>query len=85
MDWSLCILCQQKASETLKCPLNAPGKGDKSIPYQTFSDRAKEFKKLNLLPLPLTYLPTITVVEDLVQNKAMWQKNCYLKFSQEKL
>jgi len=62
--------------------LNGPGKGDKSILYL---DRVKEFKKLNLLPLPLTHLPTISVVEDLVQNKAMWHKNCYLKFSQEKL
>ena len=85
MDWSLCILCQQQVSESLKCPLNAPGKGDRSIPYQTFLDSVETFKELNFLPLPLIRLPTNIAVEDLVQNKAMWHKSCYLKFAQEKL
>ena len=85
MDWSLCVLCQQQqVSEALKCPLNAPGKGDKSIPYQTFLDRVKDFKELEILPLLLTYLPAAnTVVQDFVQNKAKWHKSCYLKFSQD--
>ena len=73
------------AAETLKCQLNAPGKGDKSIPYQTFLDRGKDFKELKFLPLPLTHLPTNIAVQDLVQNKAMWHKSCFLKFGQEKL
>ena len=86
MDWSLCILCQDpEESEPLKCPLNAPGKGDKSIPYQTFLDRVRCFKELDVLPLPLTHFPANIEVQDLVQNKAKWHKICHLKFGQEKL
>ena len=55
MDWSLCVVCQQQISEALKCPLNAPGKGDKSVPYQAFLDRVASFKELEILPLPLTH------------------------------
>ena len=57
MDWSLCAVCQQQISEALKCPLNAPGEGDKSVPYQAFLDRIAGFKELEILPLPLTHLP----------------------------
>ena len=70
------------------------GKGDKSMPYQTFLDRVKDFKELDFLPIPLTHLPTN--IDDFVQNKAMWYKSCYyyyyysalqcyLKFGQVKL
>ena len=55
MDWSLCVVCQQQISEALKCPLNAPDKGDKSVPYQAFLDRVASFKELEILPLPLTH------------------------------
>ena len=85
MDWSLCVVCQQQISEALKCPLNAPGKGDKSVPYQAFLDRVASFKKLEILPLPLTHLPENVTVQDFVQNKAKWHKSCHTKFSQNKL
>ena len=57
MDWSLHVVYQQQISEALKCPLNVPGKGDKSVPYQAFFDRVTDFKELEILPLPLTHLP----------------------------
>ena len=85
MDWSLCVLCQQQATEILKCPLNAPGKVDKSIPYQCFLDRVKDFKELEILPLPLTHLPENITEQDFVQNKAKWHKSFHLKFGQDKL
>ena len=85
MDWSLCPVCQQQISEALKCPLNAPGEGDKSVPYQAFLDRVAGFKELEILPLPLTHLPENVTVQDFVQNKAKWHKSCHIKFSQDKL
>ena len=69
----------------MKCLLNAPGKADKSIPYQCFLDRVKDFKELEILPLPLTHLPENTTEQDFVQNKAKWHKSYYLKFGQDKL
>ena len=85
MDWSLCVLCQQQATEILKCPLNAPGKADKSIPYQCFLERVKDFKELEILLLPLTHLLENITVQDFVQNKAKWHKSFHLKFGQDKL
>ena len=41
--------------------LNAPGKGDKSVPYQGFLDRVTGFKKLEILHSPLNDLPEIVV------------------------
>ena len=41
--------------------LNAPGKGDKFVPYQGFLDRVTGFKKLEILHSPLTDLPEIIV------------------------
>ena len=56
-------------SEALKCPSNAPGEGDKSVPYQAFLDRVAGFKELEILPLPLTHLPENVTVQDFVLNK----------------
>lgn len=85
MDWSLCVVCQQQISEALKYPLNAPGKGDKSVPYQTFLDRVANFKELEIFHFPLTHLPENVTVKDFVENKVKCHKSCYTKFSQDKL
>ena len=53
MDWTLCVICQQTTSEHVKCPLNAPGSGDKSILYESFLNRINAFRELNQLPAPL--------------------------------
>ena len=55
MDWTLCIICQQKTPEALKCPLNAWGRGDKSKVYASFLTNVSEFKQLNKLPMLLNF------------------------------
>ena len=83
MDWTLCIVCQQKSHEILKCPLNAEGPGDKSEPYRTFLTNVKQFKELNQLPVPLKFGLDIDM-DQLVRNQAKWHKSCHLKFSASK-
>ena len=80
MDWTLCIVCQQKTREVLECPLNAGPAGDESNAYRTFLSNAKEFKELNQLPVPLHFGQDI-YVDQLVENQAKWHKSCHLKFN----
>ena len=82
MDWTLCVICQQTTSEHVKCLLNAPGSGDKSVPYESFLNRANAFRELNQLPVPLAEGIT---VNDLTMNKGVWHKSCHFKFSQDRL
>ena len=82
MDWTLCVICQQTTSEHIKCPLNAPGSGEKSVPYESFLNCANAFRELNQLPVPLAEGIT---VNDLTMNKGVWHKSCHFKFSQDRL
>ena len=84
MDWTLCIVCQAKSQEVLKCPLNAWGKGDKSKPYEAFLTSVNGFRELNQLPVPLKFGKEIDVGQ-VVTHKAKWHKSCHLKFSESKL
>jgi len=84
MDWTLCAICQLPTGEIPKCPLNAMGPGDKSEPYRCFLNNVTEFKKLNKLPVPLSFRDDITV-NDFVENQAQWHKTCHNKFSTYKL
>jgi len=78
----VCLICQQKTKELLKCPLNA--KGDQYIPYSSFLTNGSAFRVLGALPVVLKFSNNITT-EELVQNHASWHKSCYVKFSNEKL
>ena len=60
MDCTFCVICQQATSEHLKCTLNAPGYGDKSLPYYSFLNRANSFRELNK--------PRISLGDDLTMN-----------------
>ncbi len=84
MDWTLCIVCQQKTREALKCPLNAGTSGGQSSAYATFLQNVKEFTDLNQLPVPLKFGQDINV-DQLVEKQAKWHKSCYLKFNHDKL
>lgn len=84
MDWNLCLICQEKTTEPLKCPLNAAGSGDKSEPYSSFLTQVSAFRVLGTLPAVLNFGEEITV-GDLIQNRGAWHKSCYIKFSKEKL
>ena len=36
MDWSMCLICQQKIKEPMKCQFNAKGDRDLSVTYNSF-------------------------------------------------
>lgn len=85
MDWTLCVVCQKKSNEVLKCPLHGPGSADKSGPYESFLSRVCTFKELNLQPVPLSHLAEHITVDDMVSNEAKWHKTCYNKFGLDKI
>lgn len=84
MDWTLCIVCQQQILEAVRCPLNTDGSGDKHEAYSSFLSNVNEFRKLNQLPVQLSFGQEMDV-DQLVRNKAMWHKSCHLKFNASKL
>ena len=69
MDRALCVVCQQPSNEALKCPLNGPGRVDKSAPYQSFLSQVCTFRELDVLPMPLTHLTEYVTVDDMVSKK----------------
>ena len=82
MEWALCVICQQDSNKALKCPLNAPGRADKSGPYKS---RVCMFRELDLLPVAMSHLTEDTNADDLATNSAKWHKSCYNKFGQDRL
>lgn len=84
MDWSACVICQQKTSEDLKCPLDGPGSGDKTAPYKTFLTSVDAFRKIDRLPQKLCFSEGVTV-KDFVEHRAKWHKSCCRKFAKDKL
>lgn len=82
-DWTLCILCQNKASEPLQCP----GKSKRSAcgsGHSTLFKNSERFKELRSIPLKLN----VSKLDDgegikkcLKSNEASWHKSCYLKFN----
>lgn len=84
MDWQECIICQQRTTEIVKCPLNAVGTGDKSQPYKNFLNIVGEFRRLDRLPVTL-FFDEATSAEDLTKHNASWHKSCYAKFNKCKL
>ena len=84
MDWSACLICQQKTSEDLKCPLDGPGTGDKTAPYKNFLTNVCAFRKIDRLPQKLGFNEGVTV-EYFVAHRAKWHKSCHRKFAKEKL
>ena len=65
----MCLICQQKTKEPLKCPLNAKGDKDLSVPYSSFLTNVSAFRALGTLPVVLKFSNDITT-EELVQNQA---------------
>jgi len=51
MDWTRCIVCQQKTAEVLKCPMKTVRADDKSETYVSFLNNVNEFRDLNQLPV----------------------------------
>ena len=84
MNWNECLICQSKTTEDLKCPMNAPGRGEKSEIYISLLNNANAFRILGALPVNLNFEENMTV-EELTKNRAAWHKSCHVKFSNDKL
>lgn len=83
LDWSLCVICQRKTSEALKCPLENPvKKGNKIDAYMNFLNRVKKFQDIDCLPVKFGCDET---AENWEFHRASWRKSCYAKFSSCKL
>ena len=81
IDWSLCIICQQKNSETLKCPLDSPAqKRNKSEAYEAFLKNVEEFCAIDALPLIVTFGN-----DQSSENFAFHRASCLAKFNNCKL
>ena len=81
MDWSACIICQQKTGECLRCPLNsAVGTLEKRAEaYEIFLQNVSRLRTLNCLPRPILF-DEDTTADDFTQNQAKWHKTCYNYF-----
>ena len=84
MNWNMCLICQEKTTELLKCPLNAQRSGDKSEPYNSSLNNFNSFRALGTLSVVHNFREDMTVGE-LIQNWGAWHKSCSVKFSKEKL
>ena len=80
----MCVICQKKSGEALKCPLNMPGSGTNSQPYQSFLDNIGTFRQLDRLPVSLKFGDNVTANE-LNEHRAVWHKSCHVKFSSQKV
>ena len=50
--WNLCVICQRKTSEALKCPLENPvKKRNKKDGYTNFLNHVKQFQGIDSLPV----------------------------------
>jgi len=50
LDWNLCVICQRKTSEALKCSLeHAVKKGNKKDAYTNFLNHVKQFQDIDSL------------------------------------
>ena len=55
VDWNMCIICQQKTTEPLKCPLQSPINVDKTEAYRSFLANVEQFRALNALPTAIYF------------------------------
>ena len=91
LDWTLCILCQEKSSEYLTQPWKGRGRGNheaKGTSYQSFATNLLKFKELGKVPLNVVpeQLDDGSGIEETLQtNKAMWHKTCRNMFSDLRL
>lgn len=86
MDWSACIICQQKTGECLRCPLNsAVGSLEKRAEaYEIFLQNVSRLRALNCLPRPILF-DEGTTADDFTQNQAKWHKTCHNYFGKDRV
>ena len=74
IDWKLCVLCQKKTSEDLRCPNH-----NISDVYSAF-----DIRKLECLPVKINFGDPSTV-QNFVDSNAAWHKQCHQKSNNSKL
>ena len=79
IDWKLCIICQKKNSENLRCPVR-----NQSDVYGALLNNVEEFRKLTALPVSINF-GTQGTVEVFLEKKASWHKSCHQKFNNSML
>lgn len=86
MDWNLCVICQTKSSEELRCPIRLSF--DANRPplniYTAFLNNVQEFRKLDSLPVPIYFGEEVTA-QEFMERKASWHKHCHQKFNSSML
>lgn len=86
MDWSKCIICQNKTKENLQCPTNSKRKSG-SIGYKTLAQNLLDFKSIDKIPegLDLKLLDEGSGIEETLRQKnASWHKSCRDLFNNTK-
>ena len=83
MDWSLCIVCQQDTSESLRCPKNRVNCDPVAV-YKTFLQNVEAFRSLDALPIKILFDAEATP-ELLSNQRASWHHSCHQKFVQSRL
>ncbi len=83
IDWNECIICQQRTSEPLKCPLDSFRQVGGSF-YSSFLENVEEFRSIGALPTTI-FLGSDFTADDLLAHRASWHKSCRLKYSISKL
>ena len=79
IDWKLCIICQKKNSENLRCPVR-----NQSDVYGALLNNVEEFRKLTALPVSINF-GTQGTVEVFLEKKASWHRSCHQKFNNSML
>lgn len=82
VDWSLCVICQKFAFESLRCPKSGNASdAEKRQSYEKFIQAIKKLNDAGVELGPNLKLPLGITTETLWQNTAKWHKSCHLKFS----
>ena len=85
LAWNLCVICQRKTSEALKCPLENPvKKGINKDAYTNFLNHVKQFQDIDCLPV-MWWDWMWWDRRKLKFHRASWHESCYAKFSSCKL
>jgi len=86
IEWRVCVICQKKTSEVLKCSLENPVQkaGSKSEAYTAFLKNVEEFRNIDALSLIVKFGCKETE-ENFTFHRASWHKSCLVKFTNCKL
>ena len=79
IDWKLCIVCQAKSEEDLRCPTR-----NALDVYKNFLKNVEEFQKINSLPVKIDFGEEGTAT-NFLNNKVSWHKQCHQKFNNSML